>query len=83
MAKYKLLERAFIDQCVWEEGSIVEVADDVIPGPHMVPQDAAARAAAKRHGVVNHEMSVHEIVDKIADFGASPQGIKSGMNASE
>jgi len=45
--------------------------------------DAAARAAMKKHGVVNHEMSAHEIVDKIADFGASPQGVRSGINASE
>jgi hypothetical protein len=48
----------------------------------MQPMDAAARTAFKKTGFVNHEMSTHEIVDKIADFGASPQGIKSGMEAS-
>ncbi|MFZ0931245.1 MAG: hypothetical protein WAN11_21745 [Syntrophobacteraceae bacterium] len=82
MAKYKLLERAFIDQRLWEPGETVEVGDDVIPGPHMQPVDAAARAAFKKTGFVNHEMSTHEIVDKIADFGASPQSVKSGMDAS-
>ncbi|MGA2223580.1 MAG: hypothetical protein ABSH41_03955 [Syntrophobacteraceae bacterium] len=81
MAKYELLERAFIDQRLWEPGEVVEVSDDVIPGPHMKPVDASAKAAFKKTGFVNHEMSTHEIVDKIADFGASPQGIKSGMDA--
>lgn len=83
MAKYELLERAFINQVLWEPGTVVEVADDVIPGPHMKPVDVAAKAAFKKTGFVNGATLQNDIVDKIADFGASPQGIKSGINASE
>ncbi|MGO8945426.1 MAG: hypothetical protein ACLQJ7_17365 [Syntrophobacteraceae bacterium] len=83
MAKYELLEKAFIHNRIWEPGEVVEVDDSVVPGPHMKPVDAAAKAAFKKAGIVNHEMSTHEIVDRIAHFGATPQGVKSGMNASE
>jgi hypothetical protein len=83
MAKYELLERAFINQCLWEPGAVVEVGDDVIPGPHMKPVDAAAKAAFKKTGFVNSASMEHDIVDRIADFGASPAGVRSGMNASE
>jgi hypothetical protein len=83
MAKYELLERAFINQILWEPGAVVDVADDVIPGPHMKPVDAAARTAFKKTGFVNGPTLQNEVVDRIADFGASPQGVKSGMNASE
>ncbi len=83
MAKYELLERAFINERLWEPGETVEVADDVIPGPHMKPVDAAARAAFKKTGFINGPSLQNEIVDSIAAYGASPAGMKSGINASE
>jgi glutathione S-transferase len=82
MAKYKLLERAFIHQRLWEPDEIVEVADDLMPGPHMVPQDSAARAAVKKYGVIVGEAAQHSLVDSIASFGAAPP-IKHGMASSE
>ena len=48
MAKYKLLEKAFINDRLWETDEIVDVPDDVTPGPHMLPLDAAAHQAALR-----------------------------------
>ncbi len=83
MAKYKLLEKAFINQLLLEAGSEVVVPDDVIPGPHMEPMDAAARAAFKKTGFINSASLQNEIVDSIAAYGASPAGMKSGINASE
>jgi hypothetical protein len=83
MAKYKLLEKAFINQLLLEAGSEVVVPDDVIPGPHMEPMDAAAKAAFKKTGFVNSASLQNEIVDSIAAYGASPAGMKSGINASE
>ena len=83
MAKYKLLEKAFINQLLLEAGSEVVVPDDVIPGPHMQPMDAAARAAFKKTGFINGASLQNEIVDSIAAYGASPAGMKSGINASE
>jgi hypothetical protein len=51
MPKYKLLEKAFIDQRIYEAGDEVEFAGR--PGPHMVPMDAEAKAIAKKLGLVN------------------------------
>ncbi|MGA2937301.1 MAG: hypothetical protein ABSF52_09415 [Syntrophobacteraceae bacterium] len=84
MAKYKLLERAFIHQRLWEEGEIVEVDDNLMPGPHMVPQDSAARAAMKKYGVVNGPLPnpVDELTRDVRNFGAAPQEVKSGMASS-
>ena len=86
MAKYKLLERAFIDNRLWEADAIVEVPDDVIPGPHMVPVDSAGRQAAKRVGLVNGP--IPDPVDQLTlteaeKLGASPQSVKSGIAASD
>ena len=53
MAQYKLLETAFINQRLYVEGEICEVDDSVIPGPHMVPQDDAAKKAFKKAGITN------------------------------
>jgi hypothetical protein len=82
MAKYELLERSFINQMLLDPGAVVEVSDDVVPGPHMKPVDAAAKAAFKKTGYTVGAVTEHEIVDSIASFGASPAGIKAGMNAS-
>ena len=82
MAKYELLERAFIHQRLWEPGEEVEVDDSVIPGPHMKPLDAAAKTAFKKTGFVLGASQPHDVVDSIAAFGASPTG-KSGMASSE
>jgi hypothetical protein len=86
MAKYKLLEKSFIDNRLWEEGETVEVADELIPGPHMVPVDAAAHKMAKKMGLVNGP--IPDPVDALTlteaeKMGASPQGIKSGIAASD
>lgn len=51
MAVYKLLDKAYFDQ-VYNAGEEVTVDDSVIPGPHMVPVDAAAKAAAKKAGII-------------------------------
>ena len=82
MAKYELLEKSFIDNRIWEPGEIVEVPDDLIPGPHMVPVDDAAKRVAKKLGLVNGPLPdpVHELTLTDAErMGASPQGVKTGM----
>ncbi|MFZ0945691.1 MAG: hypothetical protein WB930_00050 [Syntrophobacteraceae bacterium] len=83
MAKYELLEKAFIHNRIWEPGETVEVDDSVIPGPHMKPLDAAAEKAFKKTGFTLGAVQQHDIVDAIASFGATPQGVKAGMTASE
>ncbi len=83
MAKYKLLEKSFIHQRLWDEGEIVDVDDNLVPGPHMQPMDAAARTAVKKYGVVVGATLEHSVVDSIATYGATPAGMKSGMATSE
>ncbi len=83
MAKYELLERAFIHNRLWEPGEVVEVDDSVIPGPHMKPLDAAAEKAFKKTGFALGVVPERDLVDAIATFGATPAGMKSGMNASQ
>jgi hypothetical protein len=59
MARYELLQKAFIDVRVHEAGETVTVADDVIPGPYMKPLDKAAIAAFrkyKQHGAPMRNM---------------------------
>ncbi len=82
MAKYKLLEKAFINERIWETGEEVTLPDDVIPGPHMLPMDSAARKAIKDAGVVNGPIPdpVDELTKDPANFGATPTGLKSGMS---
>ncbi|MGO9375662.1 MAG: hypothetical protein ACLQBD_26730 [Syntrophobacteraceae bacterium] len=88
MAKYRLLEKAFINERLWEAGEEITLPDDVIPGPHMLPMDSAARKAIKEAGVVNGPIPdpVDELTRDPTNFaetyGASPQGVKAGMNAS-
>jgi hypothetical protein len=87
MAKYKLLETAFIHQRLWQPGEVVEVSNDLIPGPHMKPLDKAAQAAVKRNGVIVGPSPNY--VDEVSggasvqSRGASPQDIKSGIEASD
>jgi hypothetical protein len=84
MARYKLLQKAFIDNRIWEEGDTIEVADDFPAGPHMQPLDSAARKRVKEMGV-----EVGTFPDPITeltgvnDFGATPQGVKTGIAASD
>jgi hypothetical protein len=84
MAKYRFLEKAFINERLWEINEEVDLPDDVIPGPHMLPMDNAARNAIKKAGVVNGPIPdpVDELTKDPANFGASPPGVKSGMAVS-
>ena len=84
MAKYKLLEKAFIDNRIYEPGEVAEVDDTVVPGPFMKPVDSAANKKAKEVGLVLGPMSdpVDELTaTKFEAIGASPQDLKSGMAA--
>ncbi len=81
MAKYKLLETAFIDNRLYTAGERVEVADDFVPGPHMVPVDTAAKKVAKEIGLVNGPLP--DPIDEITSIGASPKGAKTGLLAGE
>ncbi len=85
MAKYQLLEKAFIDNRLWEPGEVAEVPDDFIPGPHMLPEDHAAKKMAKEIGLVNGPLPdpVDQITSDVTNFGAAPQTIKAGMTAQE
>ncbi len=83
MAKYELLERSFVHNRLWEPGEVVEVDDSLVPGPHMKPVNAAAEKAFKKTGHVLGVIPERDLVDAIATFGASPQGVKSGMNLSQ
>lgn len=85
MATYKLLEKAFIDNRIYEPGETVTVADDVVPGPFMKPLDAAAKKMAKEVGLVVGPSPdpVDQITATNAEtIGAAPQNVKSGMAAS-
>lgn len=78
MAKYKLLEEAFINNRLYKAGEHVEVPDHVIPGPHMFPADGAAKKKAAEVGLVNGPLPdvVEELTpDKVdvTKYGASPQ----------
>lgn len=83
MAKYKLLEAAFIQEvnsagpCLCTEGQTVTVSDDTIPGAHMQPLDAAARKASAGMELISNPHTRGGHTD--ADFGASPQDIPSGF----
>lgn len=84
MAKYQLLEKAFIDNRIYEAGETVEVSDSLIPGPFMKPMDEAAKKRAKSVGLVLGPMPdpVDQLTaTKLETIGASPQGVKSGMAA--
>ena len=83
MARYRLLERAFINQTLWEPGAEVTVADDVNPRSSYGTSGCRGQTAFKKTGFVNGASLQHDIVDKIADFGASPAGVNQGMNASQ
>lgn len=83
MAKYELLEKAFIDNRIYEAGETVDVSGDVIPGPFMKPVDDAAKKRAKAVGQVlgpmNNPVDDLTAVGGLETIGASPQGVKSGM----
>lgn len=84
MARYELLEKAFIDNRIYEVGEIVEVSGNVIPGPFMKPADAAAQKRAKEVGLVLGPMPdpVDQLTaTKLETIGASPQDVKNGMAA--
>ncbi len=84
MARYQILEKAFIENRIYEVGEIVDVGEEVIPGPFMKPVDAAARKRAKETGLVLGPMQ--DPVDQLTGMrldtiGASPQDVKNGMAA--
>jgi hypothetical protein len=84
MAKYRLLEKAFIENRIWEPGEIIDVPDNVTPGPYMEPVDAAAKKRAKDVGLVLGPIPdpVDELTaTRVETIGASPQDVKSGMAA--
>jgi hypothetical protein len=45
--KYKLTEKAFIDDVLYEEGATITYAG--VPGHHMEPANAAAKAMRAKH----------------------------------
>jgi hypothetical protein len=83
MAKYKLLEPAYINHCLYGEGDVVVVGNDVIPGPHMLPIDNDARRKAKEVGLLNQAVPnyIDEITGRIdvTRYGASPQDAAAGI----
>lgn len=84
MAQYKLTETAYIHNTLWPEGEIVTVADDVIPGPHMIPMDAAAKKMVKSiPGFTNDRMPdpLNELTP-VTSFGAAPN-VKHGILSGE
>jgi len=85
MAKYQLLAKSFIHNRLWEEGETVEVDDGLIPGPHMKPIDAPAKAQIKKYGIEVGEMPdvIAELTGGVETIGASPQAVKSGIAASD
>jgi hypothetical protein len=74
-----MLERAFVQRkgCSGPEpveaGETVEVEDSVIPGPHMVPVDAAAEKKAKEIGLKIASVTPAPYTPE--SFGASPQNV--------
>jgi len=50
MARYRITETSYINDRLVAEEAIIEVADDLVPGPHMQPRDDAARKAVKAAG---------------------------------
>ncbi len=50
MARYRVTETCYLAERLLQPGDDVEVADDVVPGPHMTPKDDAARKAVKAAG---------------------------------
>ena len=86
MAKYKLLDKAFINNRLCAEGEIVTVPDDTIPGPHMLPVDAAALKAAKRAGLeVHHPVGdfVNELTATASESKPVIPGIARGTGATK
>jgi hypothetical protein len=84
MAQYKLTEPAYLLNVLWPEGAVVEVPDTLVPGPHMIPMDSAAKKMCKSiPGFVNERMPDPLNTLTPAHFGASPDGVKSGMLAGE
>jgi hypothetical protein len=82
MAKYKLTETAYIGNVLYHAGDKVVVGDDVIPGPHMIPVDKAAKAVTDRiPGFTNAPMP--DPIDQLTSMGASPKAVKSGILASD
>ncbi len=47
MARYRITDLCYLDERLVQPGEDVDIADDVIPGPHMSPKDDAARRAVK------------------------------------
>jgi len=50
MATYEITENSYINDRLVQEGEKITVNDDVIPGTHWKPLDAAAKTACKAAG---------------------------------
>lgn len=50
MARYSILEPAYVGERLVNAGDQVEVPDSTVPGPHMKPLDEAAQRAVKAAG---------------------------------
>ena len=48
MAKYELLEKAFINNRIYEVGEVVDVDNSAIPGPFMKPIDARRKSGPRK-----------------------------------
>ncbi|MGO9020055.1 MAG: hypothetical protein ACLQVJ_17095 [Syntrophobacteraceae bacterium] len=52
-AQYELIEKAFIGDHIRYEGERIEVPANLVPGPHMIPLNEAAKKAFKQAGIEN------------------------------
>ena len=63
MAKYRVLTKTFIAPHLLEEGTIITVNNDFVPGPHLEPMDSAAEDALEAYYKANPHATLHPIDD--------------------
>ncbi|MDR3554070.1 MAG: hypothetical protein P4L55_04895 [Syntrophobacteraceae bacterium] len=84
MAKYRLLEKAFLNNRLYDPGETVELSHDSIPAHYMEPVDGAAKKRAREVGHVVGTLPdpVDQLTSITAEsIGAAPQDVRSGMAA--
>ena len=62
MARYRITATCYINDRIMNEGDEIDVADSMIPGPHLSPRDDAARRAVKAAG---NRMSLVDPIDSL------------------